>query len=54
MRTIGVHGGPKKFEAGEKQMVSTRNMTNEKISDVEQMVLLMSLLREMAKMKRKN
>jgi len=35
-------------------MISTRNMTGEKMFDDEQMTLLMSLQREMAEMKRKN
>jgi len=35
-------------------MVSTRSKVNERMSDAEQMTLLMSLYREMAEMKRKN
>jgi len=35
-------------------MVSTRSMVNEKMFDAKQMTLLMSLQREMTKMKRRN
>jgi len=42
------------FEERRKQMVLTRNMASKKMSDVEQMTLLMSLQRKMAEIKREN
>jgi len=46
--------GPREFEGGRDQMVSTRSMVNEKMSKVEQTTLMMSLRRERDEMKNKN
>jgi len=46
--------GPREFEEGRDQMVYTRSMMNEKMLETEQMMLMMSLWREMDEMKKKN
>jgi len=53
-RTIGTHRRAREFERRKKVVASTRSMVNERMSDVEHIMLLMSLQREMTEMKRKN